>query len=54
MPDCLGAQNLHVDIAYQPASRYWTFQGLESALCLALAGLLALLAGQRVGGRSRS
>jgi hypothetical protein len=48
MPDCLGALRLHVDIAYQPADRYWPFQGLESAVYLALAGLLALIAARRV------
>ena len=48
MPDCLGALRLHVDIAYQPADRYWAFQRLESALYLALAGLLALIAAFRV------
>jgi hypothetical protein len=48
MPDCLGRLNLHVDIAYQPAGRYWAFQWLESALYLALAALLAAIAGFRV------
>jgi hypothetical protein len=48
MPDCLGRLNLHVDIAYQPAGRYWPFQWLESAFYLALAALLALIAGFRV------
>src|SRR5207244_1171326 len=40
---CLGALDLHVRVRYQPGSRYWTFQWLESALFLAaglaLAGL---------------
>jgi hypothetical protein len=48
MPDCLGALHLHVDIAYQPAGRYWAFQWLESALYLALAAVLALIAARRV------
>jgi hypothetical protein len=48
MPDCLGRLNLHVDIAYQPAGRYWPFQWLESAFYLLLAALLALIAGFRV------
>jgi hypothetical protein len=48
MPDRLGRLNLHVDIAYQPPGRYWSFQWLESALYLALAALLALIAGFRV------
>ncbi|MDL4816282.1 ABC transporter permease subunit [Actinomadura opuntiae] len=38
---CLGRLNLHVDIAYQPKGRYWAFQGLETAVYLALGGLLA-------------
>ncbi|MET8910188.1 ABC transporter permease subunit [Micromonospora sp. NPDC004551] len=38
---CLGDLNLHVRIAYQPDSRYWSFQWIESACYLALAGLLA-------------
>lgn len=41
--DCIGALNLHVDVDYQPTSRYWTFQWLESALYLSLALLLAAL-----------
>jgi hypothetical protein len=49
MPDCLGRLNLHVDVAYQPPGRYWPFQWLESALYVALAVLLALIAGFRVG-----
>jgi ABC-type transport system involved in multi-copper enzyme maturation permease subunit len=40
-PDCLAALNLHVDVDYQPVSRYWTFQWLESVLYLSLALLLA-------------
>ncbi|MFG3299993.1 ABC transporter permease subunit [Micromonospora chersina] len=38
---CLGERNLHVTVDYQPNSRYWSFQWIESALYLALAGLLA-------------
>jgi hypothetical protein len=48
MPDCLGALRLHVDVAYQPGSRYPIFQALECVLYLALAGLLGLLALVRV------
>jgi hypothetical protein len=48
IPECLGRLNLHVDIAYQPADRYWAFQWLEAATYLALAALLALIAGFRV------
>ncbi|MEV6931424.1 ABC transporter permease subunit [Dactylosporangium sp. NPDC051485] len=38
---CLANQNVHVDIDYQPTSRYWSFQWLESAFYLLLARLLA-------------
>ncbi|MET8910186.1 ABC transporter permease subunit [Micromonospora sp. NPDC004551] len=38
---CLARHDVHVAIAYQPDSRYWSFQWLESALYLLLAGLLA-------------
>ncbi|MFI2648980.1 MULTISPECIES: ABC transporter permease subunit [Micromonospora] len=38
---CLGDLNLHVKVDYQPNSRYWSFQWIESAVYLALAGLLA-------------
>ncbi|MEV6847806.1 transmembrane transport protein [Actinoplanes sp. NPDC051411] len=48
IPECLGRLNLHVDIAYQPAGRYWAFQWLETAAYLVLAALLALIAGFRV------
>ena len=38
---CLARLDLHVVLSYQPNQRYWAFQWLESALYLALAGLLA-------------
>ncbi|WP_018215178.1 ABC transporter permease subunit [Salinispora vitiensis] len=38
---CLADLKLHVEIAYHPNDRYWTFQWLESALYLLLSGLLA-------------
>ncbi|MFF5262096.1 ABC transporter permease subunit [Actinomadura viridis] len=38
---CLDALDLHVEVAYQPGDRYWTFQWLESAIFLALSALLA-------------
>jgi hypothetical protein len=31
----------HLVVAYQPASRYWTFQWLESGLFVALALIVA-------------
>lgn len=45
---CLEAKNLHVNLSYQPADRYWTFQWLEFAVYLVLAGLLAGLAFWRI------
>ncbi len=40
---CLSKLNLHFDIRYQPAGRYWLFQGLETAIFLLLAlGLAGL------------
>ncbi|WP_235437448.1 ABC transporter permease subunit [Micromonospora sp. RV43] len=38
---CLGALDLHVDLAYQPNRRFWAFQWIELALHLGAAGLLA-------------
>jgi hypothetical protein len=48
LPDCVAALDTHVDVAYQPAGRYWTFQLLESALFAGLAGLLALIGWWRI------
>jgi hypothetical protein len=45
---CLAAKKLHVSVSYQPADRYWTFQWLELAIYLALAGLLAGFAFWRI------
>lgn len=45
---CLEAQHLHVDLSYQPADRYWSFQWLEFAVYLVLAGLLAGFAFWRI------
>lgn len=30
--DCLAKLDLHFDVTYQPSSRYWPFQGLETGL----------------------
>ncbi|MFI6524616.1 transporter [Streptomyces uncialis] len=38
---CLEQAGLRVEVEYQPGDRYWTFQLLETALYLALAGLPA-------------
>ncbi|GAA1589405.1 transporter [Actinomadura kijaniata] len=37
---CLGKLRLHVAVAYHPADRYWAFQWAETAVYLALSGLL--------------
>ncbi len=38
--DCFAKQNLHVTAAYQPRSRYWPFQLIETALNATVAALL--------------
>lgn len=48
LPTCLAKGDVHVEIAEQPADRYWTFQYLETALFAALAALLAALAFRRI------
>jgi hypothetical protein len=40
---CLAARDLHLDIAYQPDDRFWTFQFLETALYLLLTALVSAL-----------
>ncbi len=37
---CLATQDLHFDVTYQPAGRYWPFQGIEAGLMVALAAVL--------------
>jgi hypothetical protein len=41
---CLAGHGYRTVVSYQPAGRYWGFQGIESAIFVALAGLLILLA----------
>ena len=38
---CLAAMGLHFDVTYQPGSRYWLFQGIETSIFTGLALLLA-------------
>ncbi|MFG1999927.1 ABC transporter permease subunit [Spirillospora sp. NPDC048911] len=45
---CLSKLNLHVDIKYQPGSRYWSFQLAETGLYLLVSGILIALALHRV------
>ncbi|MGW0436825.1 ABC transporter permease subunit [Micromonospora sp. NPDC003197] len=49
---CLANLDLHVDIAYQPRSRYWSFQWLESVLYLVSTGLLVAFGLWRIRRRS--
>jgi len=37
LPDCLASQGIREAVSYQPASRYWPFQWIETAIYLALA-----------------
>ncbi|MBE1491397.1 ABC transporter permease subunit [Plantactinospora soyae] len=53
VPECLAGLDLHVEGAYQPADRYWSFQWLEAAIFLALGGLLLGLGLWRIQGRFR-
>ena len=39
--DCLAGHGIRVAVTYQPASRYWAFQGTETAIYVALALALA-------------
>ena len=45
---CLAKADLHVDVRYQPGSRYWTFQWLETAIYLALSGILTAFGLRRI------
>ncbi|MEU7603462.1 ABC transporter permease subunit [Streptomyces sp. NPDC041003] len=38
---CFTTSDLHTEVTYQPADRYWTFQWVETGIFLALSGLLA-------------
>lgn len=41
---CFADHGYHTVLTYQPASRYWAFQGIETALFLVLASLLVAFA----------
>ena len=45
---CLAPSNLHIELTYQPATRYWQLQWIETALYLALAALMALVCFRRI------
>ena len=41
---CLGSHGFHTLITYQPASRFWDFQGIEAGIFLVLAAALVTVA----------
>ncbi|MFF4007927.1 ABC transporter permease subunit [Streptomyces sp. NPDC001717] len=43
--ECFAKSDLHIEVAYQPADRYWTFQWIETGIFLALSGVLAGVCG---------
>lgn len=45
---CLAKQDLHFDVTYQPASRYWTFQWFETAVFTVLTLLLGAFCVRRI------
>ncbi len=45
---CLAPLNLHVNVTYQPADRYWPLQWIETALYAVLAALLAAFCFRRI------
>ena len=40
LPSCMTAHGFHVLITYQPAGRFWAFQGIEASIFLVLAAAL--------------
>jgi hypothetical protein len=44
MPSCLGAHGFRQFLTYQPANRYWAFQGIETGIFVALAAVLVAVA----------
>lgn len=44
VPNCLSAAGWHQVITYQPASRFWAFQGIESGIFVVMAAALLALA----------
>ena len=43
-PSCLADKGVFHQVLYQPADRFWVFQGIESLIFLTLAGLCLVLA----------
>ena len=43
MPQCVVSHGLRLTETWQPANRFWTFQGIETSIFIALSlGLVAL------------
>jgi hypothetical protein len=40
----MAAHGFHTQLIYQPASRFWTFQGIEAGIFVVLAAALIALA----------
>jgi hypothetical protein len=45
---CLGAHGFRTVTSYQPANRFWTFQGIETLIYLAIAAVLVFVTFQLV------
>jgi hypothetical protein len=45
---CMAAHGFHTQVIYQPASRFWAFQGIEAGIFLVLAAALIALAWRMV------
>lgn len=41
---CLSSHGYHTLVTYQPASRFWAFQGIEASIYIVLAAALVALA----------
>ena len=39
---CLGAHGYRASVTYQPASRFWAFQSIETGIFVALAAFVLL------------
>ncbi|WAX77136.1 transporter [Streptomyces sp. KMM 9044] len=48
MKECVAKRNLHVEVSYQPADRYWRFQWMEAGGYLALTALLVAFCISRI------
>jgi hypothetical protein len=43
-PSCLASHGFRTLITYQPASRFWAFQGIEAGIFITLAAVLIAIA----------